>query len=467
MDIAAAVQTFSDQAERSADLDRRDREYGGLVPGDRQAEDIAAAVAAWVPPYRASATKRDVREALKNLPDPREISTGRLMFDVSRAVRRWCGKWSPADRDIIANGAALLLLRWPTQGTSPVLDLGGERAERLALAEFKRAERSAAAAGDPLARARAVIAWMDRAERLLAVGTLPLRRDWIAEHGGASPLALRALHAAVKQAADEITPNADVEISTDPLDIAAAMERETADAGEISRLPDVQAPELIARYLDISLDAARAITARAFPHASPTDLAAAWEISRQAVANALQRGAAALLKAYPDPAALLEALARIAPAYRTDCETGATLALIDWRDGWISEDIARSAVKEWRDASQSMGDVERAILASARAAIKRAGGQYGSERAERIAASVGRILPAEQSAARRSTRLPRVGRLDTCAVSAQRAERPHLAPQAAADVAAARERLRHLLDAGSANADEIKALRAGIAAALA
>jgi hypothetical protein len=540
MDIAAAVQTLTADTERSAELDRRDREYGGLVPSDRLRDDIAAAVAAWMPPYRPETTLADVRQACaEDWRDPREIKTARLMFDVSRAVRRHCRAHSKADQDVIANGAALLLLRWPTQGTSPVLDLGGRRAERETLWAAQRGDAPRTARAARLAGTRmSQLDWIDRAERLLAIGTLPLRRDWLDENNQPTPLARRALHAACKQAADEISTPSAHEISTDPVDISLLIEGEAIASGDASRLPDEVAPELVARYLDLPLDAARAIVARSFPHASPSDLAKQWgDIGRQAVANALCRGAIALRERYPDPAKLLADLATIGPAYRTDCERGAILALIDYREGWADEPMARSAVDEWRAATDSMGDVERALLAAARQAIKRAGGSYGSERAERVAGTVARLLSAEQRAAWRvptmstaphkagsqdwlsgygthrarresvaerralyalcaadesaaqglisriadtahrvpapdaiarpsASRLRRSGALDKCARSAQRAERKHLAPDVAQRVAADRERVRRLLESGSANADEIKSLRAGIAAAV-
>jgi hypothetical protein len=427
--------------------------------------DIAAAVAAYVPTARASTSPAEVRQAMLNLPDPRTITTGRLMFDVGRAVSRWCKGWTKLDRDAIANGAALHLLRWPTQGTSPVLDLGGQRAERMALARVRRHAPT---------RAAGVLAWVDVAENLAAemssVGTLPLRRDWLAEHGGPSRLALRALRAAIKQAADELQRGAaaDTEVSTEPLDIAAMIEADkSSEAATYDRLPDVDAPELIARYLDVSLDAARCVIARAFPHVSATDLAAMWGISRQSIANALTRGAAALRERYPDPVTLLEALASVAPQYRTDCERGAIMALIDYRSEYIGADVARAAVSEWRGAVGDLDPTSAALLTAARRAIKRSGGTYGSERAERIACTVPRLLEAERRAAKRTTRVRPTARLDKVARAAQRSDRQHLAPAIAQRIAQDRETLRRMLDAGSGNADAIGALRAGIAHALA
>lgn len=434
MDIAASVATLSAQTQRSAELDSREREYGGLVPGDREAERILESVKGWTAPYRASINYGDVRDALDNPPDPREITTGRLMFDVARAVRRWCGGWSRDDRDAIANGAALLLLRWPTNGggldkdgnRTPVLDLGGLRSERMAIALLRRSDapstaRAARMAGDAATQAgtnrrvarMAQLDWIDRAERMLSHGTLPLRRDWVdPESKMPTPLAIRALRAAVKQSAESLRDSVqtdsgrkmrgDVEIAHGPLDITKLREDEAAERGDVVRLPYVNAPELIARYLDVPLNAARALVIEAFPGTPHSELASQWNVSLDRVKVALSIGRAVLRDLYPDPIKLVEALATIGPEYRTDCERGAILALIDYRDAMIGADVASGAIAEWRESSSALSDESRALLAAARSAIKRSKGQYGSERAERIAASVPRLLAAEISATRRA-----------------------------------------------------------------
>jgi hypothetical protein len=462
MDIAAAAQRHTEQTQRSAELDRREREFGGLIPGDREREDIARSVAGWTDTYRASISKREVKEACADdWRDPREITTGRLMFDVARAVRRWCGKWSKDEQSEIANAAALLLLQWPSNGTNPALDLGGIRAERLAIAEISRSAPSTALG---------VLAWVDRAERLAAIGTLPLRRDWLSAESDyklPSRLAIRALRAAVKQAADALSaPSADIEISTDPIDIAALIESESAERGDATRLPDIAAPELIARYLDIGLDAARAVVAQAWPSASHTDLAASWGMSPQTLSVALSRGRIALRERYPDPATLLADLATVASAYRVDAERGAIMALIDYRDELISADVARGAVAEYRESSAALSDASRAILSAARNAIKRSGGTYGSERAERIALCVPRLVSAEQRAAKRATRKRSAGNVHACAASAQHSAPSALVTSALVSLAKQREQLARELDSACPDGDRVRSLRAEIKATL-
>lgn len=465
MNIAEMAEREAERTERRAELDSRDREHGGTVPSDRVSEEIRRAVAGWADRYRPSTNPREVRQALENRPDAREVTIGRLLADCRRAAQRWHAGRDADDREAIATSAALLLLRWPSHGDRAPLDLGGSRLNlRAAMAARAAAEKAPTAAA-------AALAYIATAERTLESGSLPLRRDWIAvdpETGryGSVPTAAawRALHAATKQASrDRQTILPALPAVGDALDIAALVDAERIASGARVRLPDMSAPDALAESMGLPLDAARAIVARAFPDASNADHAAAWRMTPAAVAVALSRGAAIVRKRHPDGADLLAALAAAAADYRASVESAALLALIDYRDGYAERDAAAAAVADWRGAAAGLSDHQLALLSAARRACQRGGRTYGAEHAERVAGSVPRLLAAEQSAARRPYRVKRYGALNSCAESAQRAERPHLAPETAQRVAADREALRALLESGSSDAGAIRALRASIA----
>lgn len=498
MDIASAVETYEKSAERRAELDARDRRYGGLVPGDRAAEQKRSALKGWGP-YRAESAAA-IKAGIVGVADLRSIKHGRLWVDCGRAVNRWASKLSSAERDALQAETFALIVRWPSHGERNPIDLGG-------LAELQRAERIAARQPTP---ARRVLAWIDCAERI-GRGTLPLRRDWIdlasiqaakrgaaAEQGGSktsergmseqpSAGAWRALHAALKQARERSDfkrqQQPSEEQSTDPVDIAALIESDTISAGERVRLPDTDAPEVLAHLLDCSLDAARAVVARAWPFATPAELSEQWSISRDALKVALSRGAAQVRKRWPDPIELLDALDQAALDYRAETEQRAAMALLDYREERDSAPVveriyrkrASDAVEDWRGCTSGMPADALALLGAARSALLRQGQSYGSERAERIAQSVQRVTEQETRAAKRRTRIKRYGEVDrTYPGASWRAEngRPITIPPSAgrnpidtdalALLTEQRAELSSLLESASADADRIGELRAAL-----
>jgi hypothetical protein len=463
MDIAAQVASRENRISRQVVLDARESEHGGLIPADRVSEVIKRSMAGWSDSYRPSTTKTEVSAAVAGtIRDCREVTIGRLYVDLSKMVDDAARKFSTDDRETIRTEALLLLLRWPSHGAAGrTLDLGAARLE----ARMRRIANTAPTAALRCSR------WIDLAEILLANGSLPLRRDWIDPATGyASDAARRAMRAAIKQAAAdrqvvaELAPAA--EIPTDGLDISRMIEAEAISSAEAIRIPDAAAPEIIAAHMRCSLDAARAILARAYPAANVTELAASWRISRAAADNALNRGAAWIRANYPDPIDLLTALDAAAASYRDQTERDALLALLDYREYRDARDLeaAKLAVANWRGASAGLSTDQGAILSAARAAIRRHGGQYGSELAERIAASAPRLIAAEQRATSRSSRVKRYGHLNHCALSAQRRRAAHMNPQQLVKLTHAREQLSRFLDSGSADADRMRALRAEIAA---
>lgn len=443
LDIAERSAAHQKAEQRRAELDARERAHGGTVPGDRAAEQRRSALKGWGP-YKPE-KPADIRAGIAGVADARVIKEGRLWIDCGRAVSRWCAALSSDDRATVQSDAFSLLVAWPSHGggkrkdgsTAPTLDLGGLREQRRA--------RLVADHNEPT-RARAVLKWIDYMAALSAEGSLPLRRDWIdptttmRERGMTeqpSAAAWRALHAAVKQSAAraDATPTPKQESPTDPLDIAALVEIEQQRAAELTRLPDNAAPELLARLLDTPLDAARAIVARAYPHATPTELATAWRISRDAVPVALSRGAAALRKQWPMPNELLDAIDAAAAKYRAETEQNAALALLDYRaeqqSAPVVERIFRSraadAVAEWRGCTVGMPADALALLSAARCGLRRhaavnGGATYGSERAENISGTVARLYSAERRAARRSTRARPTAEVHKYALSAQRVD---------------------------------------------
>jgi hypothetical protein len=407
-DIASRAAAAGAEIDRRADLDSRDKSHGGLIPADRQQEEAARSMAGWHS-YRVSATAADL--AREDHWSPAAITLHHLQRDCRRATSRWCQAFSSDQRETIATDAALLILRWPDHGADENgrmrLDLGAHR-------EMSRAKQLARR--QPTA-ARAVLMYIKHAEQATD-GTLPRRGDWYtAESRSAgrgarlmpTAAAWRALHAAVKQAAEQAPIAAEQnrpEDPTAPLDIAMLAEQQRSETAAPQRLPDGAAPEVIAQWSDLPLDAARAIVARAYPDADQTQLAAQWGLNdRQQVATALARGAAWLRERYPDPGRLLDRLSDVGAEYRAATERGAIMALIDYRDGCIDAAVASGAVREYRGATAGMPDAQRALLAAARAAVRRAGGQYGSETAERIAESLPRLMAAETRYARTAPRV--------------------------------------------------------------
>lgn len=466
--IAAKQARETERTQRRAELDGRDREHGGLVPGDRDREAAKRSMEGWQP-YRTNLKASEVLRALDNPPDARIITVGRLLSDCRSATKRWAARFSKTDREAVATEAALCLLRWPNHGgnlyrakdgteqRSAFIDLGGALAERRAQRELKRSAPTPAIG---------VLAWLDHAETLLSVGTLPLRRDWIdSESKLPTDRAWRALHAAVKQACeDRRTIGTDKrEDPTEGASIAELAELRRIEEGTPSQLPDSAAPEVLAEFLDCSLSAARAIVFQSFPTATPSDMAAQWGLSRQRAKQTISDGAKQVLAQWPNGADLLAALADAGAAYRTATEQSALLALIDYRDGIAELDRASAAVAAWRGASAGLSDSARALLAAARAASARNGRSYGAELAERIAASVPRLVHAEQLAARRRSRVRRTGALDHCAVAAQRVQRPHIASEDRAKLGAELEALARLIDSAAPDGQRVRELRESIA----
>lgn len=375
MDLTERVADHRQRDERRAELDKREREHGGLIPSDRETEARKRSVAGWGP-YRPDVTRAEAKQARQGIlpDDPRRVTIQRLYVDCGAAVRRFAPKYRRSAADTLRNDTLLLLLRWPRHGDARSLDLGGD-------------------------------------------GGTPLRRDWLepTELDGRAPrekltaLAWRALRAAVKQAADAPALRelmADDELPADPHDIAAAVEAHQLANDAATRLPDVSAPEVLADALSVPLDAARAIVARAFPAATADDLARSWGVAPASLKVALSRGAAQVRQRYPNPVDLLDALDGAAETVQRRAETDALVSLIRYRDGELTESGALAAVSDWRGAEQGMSDQRRALLAAARVATARAGGSYGSERAERIARSLPRLMGAEQ---RRGSRRATLG----------------------------------------------------------
>lgn len=375
MDLTERVANHRQRDERRAELDKREREHGGLIPADRETEARKLSVKGWGP-YRPDVSGAEVRQARQGIPpnDPRRVTIQRLFVDCGAAVRRFAPKYRRSAADTLRDDALLLLLRWPRHGgDARSVDLGGD-------------------------------------------GGTPLRRDWLepTEQDGRAPrekltpLAWRALRAAVKQAAEAPAMRAlmsEEELPTDPSDIAAAVESQQRASDAATRLPDVSAPEVLADALSVPLDAARAIVARAYPAASPDDLATSWGVAVASLKVALSRGAAQVRERYPDPIELLEALDAAAEVVQRRAESDAIVSLIRYRDGELAESGALAAVSDWRGAEQAMSAQRRALLSAARTASARAGGSYGSERAERVAQSVPRLMNAEQRRGRASAAL--------------------------------------------------------------
>ena len=345
------------------------------------------------------------------------ISLGRLYVDCGRAAARYAPRYRGDLAETLQSDAMRLILAWPTQGggkradgtRTTVIDLGGRLPLKLAKAR---------AMAEPT-RARGVTRWMAEADRILTAGTLPRRADWILSDDAPrdiSPLAWRALHAAVKQAAamrafQAAVTQSEAETPTEAIDLDAAVEAERQAAGDdAATIPDVDAPETLARMMDLPLDAARAMVAQSYAAVSTAALAEDWGISAQAAANALTRGRSALRKRYPRAEDLLSAIDR-AQAYWTVARAGeAAVTLAAFRDGDASETAARAAVNDWRASTAAMNPQRVALLAACRAAILRHGGQYGSDLAAQTARQVTdhmRIL------SRHATRRAAVGNVGT------------------------------------------------------
>lgn len=374
LDLAERVAAEVASTARRADLDRREREHGGLIPSDRVTEAKSRSAEGWGP-YRPSVTRAELKDIRRGtFEDLDRVTLQRLYVDCGAAVRRFAPKWKRERALTLRNDALLILIRWPSHGEADPLDLGG-------------------------------------------TGGTPRRRDWLQRTDGTrgarwilTPRAWQALRAAVKQASRagaEVELNAveSTEVPTEALDLARLVEDHQRETMAPTRLPDSAAPEIIAATMDIPLDAARAITARAFPAATTRDLAESWRISEGACKNALTRGARAVRERFPDPSDLLDALEDCSGAWQRDTERGAIIALIEYRDAERSADDTLDAVRDWRGATDALPMEARALLAAARVALARNGAPYGSERAELIARSVPRLMRAETRRARASAAL--------------------------------------------------------------
>lgn len=380
LDLTARIAAVEERDNRRAELDRRDREHGGMrtIAEELAREEVQRERSRWQP-HSASVTAADIDgRTAAMIERTRRETLQRLWIDCGAAVRRFAPKFKRDAAETLQSDALLLLVQWPTQGTAPSLDLGG-------------------------------------------IGGLPLRRDWretVERADGRAEVKLtraawRALHAAVKQAAESPAARAlavqdAAETPTEDLDIAALVEQEQRDSGAATRLPDIAAPEIVSEILDIPLDAGRAIVARAFPAASTRDLAESWRISEQAAKNALTRGAAHVRKRYPSAADLLTDLDTVAARYRAVTESGAVLALLALRDDserYCPADprAARAAVSDYRATHRDLPAERAALLAACRAALRREGLDIAdaAEQAERVAQVCTRLLPAEQRRARR------------------------------------------------------------------
>lgn len=419
LDFSKQVESDARRRQSAERLVRHERERTGLIPGDREQEAIKRAVAAWLAPYRAEVSRVDIEQARARdararagipLCDMRTISAGRLQLDVRRAVKRW-SVYRKRDAPIVEARALALLLQWPSHGSAPsekyphaqITDLGGARAEQYA-------RRIAEQEATPSKRTLRAIAEL---ERILRSGTLPERRVWLdAERRDAdnAPMltrgALRALRAAVKQACAELKSELEQEAkreqpSGSALDFSALIDAEREQVESVSRLPRVDMPETVARLMGhIPLDCARALIARAYPEQLDA-LAEQWQISRPSLDVALSRGRAKLIGLYPSALELLDALDDMTRRYRAEQERRATLELLSYGLGRVSESDARASVLDWRDAERVLSDAERATLRAALAALQRlARGKDPEQRAElaeRIAGSSRRLYHAEQA----------------------------------------------------------------------
>lgn len=381
LDLTDRIAAHTEREARQADLGRRDREHGGLTPHDRAAEEKQRSTQGWGP-YKPSATEQEARQARAGTlrDDIGRVPMSRLWADCAVAVRRWRRDARAHEAESLRNDALWLLVKWPSQGQNPPLDLGGKD-------------------GRPLRRD-----WE----------TVAVRSDDGTRERQLTRAAWRALHAAVKQASESPARAAAIEEAELPsgdaadlanlVDIAALSEAEQRAADAITRLPDPEAPEIVAECLGCTLDMARAIVARAYPHATRRDLAETWDIGVQAVDNALARGAAAIRKRWPQAADLLSALDTVAEAYRTRTESAAILTLLRYRDGRATDTETREAVAAYRATHGEPSSELAALQSAARAAILRqlaatgagASPDYVATLADRITASVRRIMPAEQ-----------------------------------------------------------------------
>lgn len=491
LDFTPAIERDADRRARAADIIRRDRALGGTVPGDKEDEIVRRAVKAWLAPYRADVTRADLRAATRsNEPatDYRTISVGRLTLDVRRAVSRW-SKYRKTDAPIVEARALMLILQWPEHGSPPsaeypraeLTDLGGRDAERMAWR---------LASMEPTPSARTLRAFVEL-ERILRVGTLPARRVWLdaerRDRNGAAMLtrgAMRALRAAVKQAGEDLRAELESDKretpSGDALDFSELIERD-AETVSVSRLPRVDMPETVARLMDIPLDAARALVARAFPE-QIAELAELWGMAHKTLEVALSRGRVKLRDRYPTVGALLDAVDAMADAYRAELERDATLALLETLTRPDSAPDAHRAVLAWRDAQRYLPDAERAELDAARAALQRHArnldAETRAELADRIARSSRRLMLTEQRRAKRGGRMRQTGDLartypgaswsvreGTVHVSAPETERATPSKRELTALAVRRAELRDLLESGSSDADRIRTLRAELRAA--
>lgn len=377
IDVTTEARRVEAEIARRADLDSR-HESRSLTMQDRAEAEARRSAKGWGP-YRAETTKADLAAARENRPDPRRVPIQRMWIDTGRAAGRWAPRFKRDDRETLRTDALLWILRRDAQGSgSEAIDLG-------------------------------------------PVGSLPLRRDWLADDGQPTPRAWRALHAAIRAAVEapgfrgmirerETVSVADSERDASAIDIGAtidasamAQSERVADADVALSLPDADAPEVLAELLSVSLDAARAITARAHPALSPAELALAWNCKPSSVAVALSRGAKQVLKRWPDSCDLLDALADASDRYALQVEATATLALAEYRAGETTRERAELAVAQWRRSSAGIPAHRLALLTAARrAAERRKRGAYGSARAERVALSVARLIPAEARRARRT-----------------------------------------------------------------
>jgi hypothetical protein len=367
----------------------------------------------------AAGTQATIRD------DPTRINLARLYVDCKRAVGRW-EKLKGADRDERITDSMRLIMRWPAHGSLPtakhptasILDLGGKNPE--------------------LSNGR-------------TVPTFPLKRDWLRiESDGSSARytseltrsAWKALHAAVKQAASaptwkatvlerEIVAVASSEAQADAIDLGLLAREESGLLLDSERLPGALAalldidPADLADRLSITLHGARAIIARACPETSRRVLCDRWAMSEDFAKKAISTGSADIRRKYPNPLDLLDAL-----------------------------DFAAANLPI---ALESRADRPNPILALTQAIRAR---DYLAELpAGRVACGI--VAAIEESAAilrRRSFYAPQQV---ACTLSAP-TRSPKLPTEVLAKLATDREELARLLDAGNANADRIRTLRANI-----
>jgi hypothetical protein len=421
IDLAAIATRDTDRSERI----RRMAEVTDTAAAD-SAEIVERQILKSEPPMSAESFKPSsaaeiaagIQASIRE--DPTRINLARLYVDCRRAVGRWA-KAKDADREELITDSMRLIMRWPTHGRAEIIDLGGRNPE--------------------LSNGQ-------------TVPTFPLRRDWLriewsADESSArytSDLtrgAWRALHAAVKQAADSPTWKATMlerqmvavaasETQADAIDLGLLAREESGLLLDSERLPGALAalldidPAELANRLAITLHGARAIIARACPETSRRELCDWWEITEDFAKKAISTGSADVRRKYPNPSDLLDAL-----------------------------DFAAASLPIALESRADRPNPIIALLAAIHAADF-----LGDIPAGRVACGI--VAAIDESAAilrRRSFYAPQQVASNATASS----QRQKLAPDVLAKLATDREELARLIDAGNANADRIRELRASIA----